>query len=59
MPKGAIALIQRGTCGFLLKWQNAEAAGAGAIVQINEGDPNRRPTTTASARCGSTSTAPA
>jgi hypothetical protein len=39
MPRGAIALLQRGTCAFLTKWQNAMAAGAGAIVQINEGNP--------------------
>ncbi len=38
MPQGAIVLLQRGTCGFLDKWLNAQAAGAGAIVQINEGD---------------------
>ena len=38
MPAGAIVLLQRGTCGFLDKWLNAQAAGAGAIVQINEGD---------------------
>jgi len=38
MPAGAIVLLQRGTCAFLQKWQNAQAAGAGGIVQINEGD---------------------
>ena len=38
MPAGAIVLLQRGTCAFLDKWLNAQAAGAGAIVQINEGD---------------------
>jgi Zn-dependent M28 family amino/carboxypeptidase len=40
MPAGAIVLVQRGTCPFLTKWANAEAAGAGAIVQINEGNPD-------------------
>jgi hypothetical protein len=39
MPKGAIVLLQRGTCSFVTKWANAQAAGAGALVQINEGDP--------------------
>jgi hypothetical protein len=38
MPKGAIVLIQRGFCGELTKWLNAQAAGAGAIVYINEGN---------------------
>ncbi len=38
MPAGAIVLVQRGTCAFVDKWANAQAAGAGAIVQINEGD---------------------
>ena len=38
MPKGSIALVQRGTCGELTKWLNAQAAGAGAIVYINEGN---------------------
>ncbi|WP_053226977.1 M28 family metallopeptidase [Solirubrobacter soli] len=38
MPKGAIVLLQRGTCAFLDKWLRAQAQGAGAIVLINEGD---------------------
>ena len=39
---GNIALIDRGTCGFIVKVQNAQAAGAiGAIVANNvTGDPN-------------------
>ena len=39
MPRGAIVLLQRGACEFVTKWTNAQAAGAGAIVQINEGSP--------------------
>ncbi|HEY6886595.1 MAG TPA: M28 family peptidase [Solirubrobacter sp.] len=38
MPAGAIVLLQRGTCGELTKMLNAQAAGAGAIVYINEGN---------------------
>ena len=38
MPAGAIVLLQRGTCGELAKMLNAQAAGAGAIVYINEGN---------------------
>ena len=39
MPQGAIVLLQRGGCGELLKMLNAQSAGAGAIVYINEGNP--------------------
>jgi len=35
---GNIALIQRGTCPFALKAQNAQAAGAAAVVIFNAGD---------------------
>ena len=38
MPAGAIVLLQRGTCGDLSKMLNAQAAGAGGIVYINEGN---------------------
>lgn len=38
----AIALIQRGTCTFALKAQNAEAAGYDAAVIFNEGQPGRQ-----------------
>ena len=38
---GNIALIQRGTCTFALKAQNAEAAGAVGVVIFNEGNPGR------------------
>ncbi len=35
---GAIALVQRGTCDFVVKIQNAINAGASAVVIMNEGD---------------------
>ncbi len=37
MPAGAIALIQRGTCPFTQKYQNALDAGAGATLIFNDG----------------------
>ncbi|HKG63447.1 MAG TPA: M28 family peptidase [Solirubrobacteraceae bacterium] len=37
-PAGNIALVQRGTCDFVVKIANAIAAGASAIVIMNEGD---------------------
>ncbi|MEU4223650.1 M28 family metallopeptidase [Nonomuraea sp. NPDC026600] len=41
---GNIALLQRGTCTFLLKAQNAQAAGAVAAIIFNEGQPGRTTT---------------
>ncbi|TMR09106.1 M20/M25/M40 family metallo-hydrolase [Nonomuraea turkmeniaca] len=38
---GRIALIQRGTCPFVTKVQNAAAAGATGIIVFNEGQPGR------------------
>ncbi|MFB4314749.1 M28 family metallopeptidase [Actinomadura sp. 21ATH] len=38
---GRIALIQRGTCAFVNKIQNAKAAGASGIIVFNEGQPGR------------------
>jgi Peptidase family M28/PA domain len=38
---GSIALIQRGTCNFGVKVQNAEAANASGVVIFNEGNPGR------------------
>jgi Zn-dependent M28 family amino/carboxypeptidase len=38
---GRIALIQRGTCTFGTKVQNAQAAGATGVVIFNEGNPGR------------------
>jgi hypothetical protein len=40
-PTGNIALVQRGTCTFRTKANNAAAAGASAIVIFNEGQPGR------------------
>jgi Zn-dependent M28 family amino/carboxypeptidase len=40
-PAGAIALVQRGTCTFRVKADNASAAGAVAVVVFNEGQPGR------------------
>jgi len=39
---GRIALIQRGSCTFALKAQNAQAAGAVGAVIFNEGQPGRQ-----------------
>ena len=41
---GNIAIIQRGTCDFVVKAQNAEAAGAVGVVIFNEGQPGRTET---------------
>ncbi|RVX46928.1 aminopeptidase Y [Nonomuraea polychroma] len=38
---GRIALVQRGTCAFVTKIQNAAAAGATGIIVFNEGQPGR------------------
>lgn len=40
-PAGSIALIQRGTCTFGAKAQNAAAAGAVAVIIFNEGQAGR------------------
>lgn len=36
-PSGNIALIQRGSCDFGLKVENAKAAGAAGVILFNEG----------------------
>jgi Zn-dependent M28 family amino/carboxypeptidase len=36
-PRGAVALVQRGSCFFRDKAENAVAAGASAVVAFNEG----------------------
>ena len=37
-PTGAIALVQRGSCDFIVKVNNAAAADASAIIIFNEGN---------------------
>jgi Zn-dependent metalloprotease len=34
-PAGAVALVDRGSCGFIVKVKNAELAGASAVVVAN------------------------
>jgi Zn-dependent M28 family amino/carboxypeptidase len=41
-PPGSIALIQRGSCTFQVKSENAVEAGAVAVLIFNEGQPGRR-----------------
>src|SRR5262245_8085186 len=40
-PAGAIALVQRGTCPFRQKAENALAAGAVGVIVFNEGNEGR------------------
>lgn len=41
-PRGTIALVQRGTCAFAEKVGHAVAAGASAVIVLNQGnDPSR------------------
>jgi Zn-dependent M28 family amino/carboxypeptidase len=37
-PAGNIALVQRGTCNFVIKALNAQAAGASAVIIFNQGN---------------------
>jgi Zn-dependent M28 family amino/carboxypeptidase len=39
---GNVALMQRGTCDFAVKAENAENAGASAAIIFNEGQPGRQ-----------------
>jgi Zn-dependent M28 family amino/carboxypeptidase len=41
-PAGNVALLQRGTCDFAVKAENAEEAGASAAIIFNEGQPGRQ-----------------
>ncbi|MFT5456564.1 MAG: Zn-dependent M28 family amino/carboxypeptidase [Myxococcota bacterium] len=43
-PAGNIALIQRGTCFFIDKVDNAVSAGASAVILFNEGNSGRTET---------------
>ena len=43
-PHGDVALVQRGTCDFAIKAQNAQAAGAVAVLIFNEGQEDRQET---------------
>ena len=40
---GKVALIQRGTCPFVEKWERAQAAGATGVIIYNEGNTRRAP----------------
>jgi len=40
-PAGSIALMQRGTCTYRIKAENALAAGAVGAIVFNEGNPTR------------------
>lgn len=37
-PAGNIALVQRGTCTFAVKAENAQSAGASAVIIFNQGN---------------------
>ena len=41
MPDGAIALVQRGTCTFAMKFKLANRSGAGGMILFNEGQAGR------------------
>ncbi|CAN5341644.1 hypothetical protein BH18ACI2_BH18ACI2_04870 [soil metagenome] len=43
-PAGTIALMQRGSCSFRVKVENARAAGAAGAIIFNEGNPGRTAT---------------
>jgi Zn-dependent M28 family amino/carboxypeptidase len=40
-PRGAVALVRRGTCFMFQKARNAKAAGASAVLIANDGAPGR------------------
>jgi Peptidase family M28/PA domain len=40
-PRGAVALVRRGVCFMAQKARNAKAAGASAVLIVNEGTPGR------------------
>jgi Zn-dependent M28 family amino/carboxypeptidase len=53
-----VALIQRGTCTFQQKAENAQAAGYDAAVIFNEGQPGRQETLAGTLSADDTSTIP-
>ena len=53
-----IALIQRGTCDFFVKAENAEAAGYDAAIIFNEGQEGRQETLLGTLTADDTSTIP-
>jgi Zn-dependent M28 family amino/carboxypeptidase len=57
-PAGNIALLQRGTCPFVVKAQNAQTAGASGAVIFNEGQEDRRAALAGTLGEGTTATIP-
>lgn len=53
-----VALIQRGTCDFRVKAENAQAAGYDAAIIFNEGQPGREETLAGTLSADDTSTIP-
>ena len=41
LPRGDVALVQRGVCTFRRKVEHAQAAGAAAVLVVNDGRPGR------------------
>jgi Zn-dependent M28 family amino/carboxypeptidase len=58
-PAGNVALMQRGTCPFATKVQNAQAAGASAAIVFNEGQEGRQETLLGTLGEDTTATIPA
>ena len=58
-PAGGVALMQRGTCPFAQKVENAQAAGAAAAIVFNEGQPGRDDTLAGTLGEDTTATIPA
>ncbi|MEA2143250.1 MAG: hypothetical protein QOI64_1680 [Solirubrobacteraceae bacterium] len=58
-PAGNVALMQRGTCPFAVKVENAQAAGAAAAVIFNEGQEGRSDVIAGTLGDGTTATIPA
>ncbi len=56
---GNVALMQRGTCPFAQKVENAQAAGAVAAIVMNEGQPGRDGPLAGTLGDGTTATIPA